>query len=227
MDKSIVHGKEINLSVWIKECSAPPVDSKCYTGGRNYTFCPIFMKNRGRNTTFFSFLLKYRGRNYTNFPETWNGGAYRWRLRDCSNSSALAMELLQSYTQPSICGNLHIVSNPHRSSSYLHNDNFNNTYRTKTLDYRRAVGPQFEEGAFPARHVIDFSATGGILVLVRDVTEKAVAGAAQDSMVRSKRIVLSRNHRSYKKLWHKTVLIQNYLLPCGSQIPMSHDPYGS
>ena len=39
-------------------------------GGRNYTFCPILMKNRGRNTTFSSFLLKYRGRNYTNFPET-------------------------------------------------------------------------------------------------------------------------------------------------------------
>ena len=53
-------------------------------GGRNYTFCPILMKNRGRNmtfssfllkyrgqnTTFSSFLLKYRGRNSTNFPET-------------------------------------------------------------------------------------------------------------------------------------------------------------
>ena len=39
-------------------------------GGRNYTFCPILMKNRGRNTTFSSFLLKYRGRNYTNFQET-------------------------------------------------------------------------------------------------------------------------------------------------------------
>ena len=37
--------------------------------GRNYTFCPILMKNRCRNTTFSSFLLKYRGRNYTNFPE--------------------------------------------------------------------------------------------------------------------------------------------------------------
>ena len=43
-------------------------------GGRNYTFCPILMKNRGRNTTFSSFLLKYRGRNYTNFPETWKRG---------------------------------------------------------------------------------------------------------------------------------------------------------
>ena len=43
-------------------------------GGRNYTFCPISMKNEGRNTTFSSFLLKYRGRNYTNFPETWKRG---------------------------------------------------------------------------------------------------------------------------------------------------------
>ena len=57
-------------------------------GGRNYTFCPILMKNRGRNTTFSSFLLKYRGqnttfssfllkyrgRNSTNFPETWKRG---------------------------------------------------------------------------------------------------------------------------------------------------------
>ena len=43
-------------------------------GGRNYTFCPILMKNRGRNTTFSSFLLKYRGRNYTNFPETQKRG---------------------------------------------------------------------------------------------------------------------------------------------------------
>ena len=32
-------------------------------GGRNYTFCPICMKNRCRNTTLSSFLLKYRGRN--------------------------------------------------------------------------------------------------------------------------------------------------------------------
>ena len=61
-------------------------------GGRNYTFCPIFMKNRGRNTTFSSFLLKYRGRNYTNFPETWKRGS-KWR---------------------SICSNLHIVSAPPR-----------------------------------------------------------------------------------------------------------------
>ena len=38
---------------------------------KNYTFCPILIKNRGRNTTFSSFLLKYRGRNYKNFPETW------------------------------------------------------------------------------------------------------------------------------------------------------------
>ena len=59
-------------------------------GGRNYTFCPILMKNRGRNTTFSSFLLKYRGRNYTNFPETWKRGS-KWR---------------------SICSNLHIVSAP-------------------------------------------------------------------------------------------------------------------
>ena len=58
--------------------------------GRNYTFCPILMKNRGRNTTFSSFLLKYRGRNYTNFPETWKRGS-KWR---------------------SICSNLHIVSAP-------------------------------------------------------------------------------------------------------------------
>ena len=57
-------------------------------GGRNYTFCPILMRNRGRNTTFStfllkyrgqnttfpSFLLKYRGRNTTNFPETWKRG---------------------------------------------------------------------------------------------------------------------------------------------------------
>ena len=57
-------------------------------GGRNYRFCPIFMKNRGwnttfssfllkyggQNTTFSSFLLKYRGRNSTNFPETWKRG---------------------------------------------------------------------------------------------------------------------------------------------------------
>ena len=32
-------------------------------GGRNYTFCPILMKNRGRNTTFSSFMLKYKGQN--------------------------------------------------------------------------------------------------------------------------------------------------------------------
>ena len=57
-------------------------------GGRNFTFCPILMKNtgwntfpnffllkyRGQNTTFSSFLLKYRGRNHTNFPETWKRG---------------------------------------------------------------------------------------------------------------------------------------------------------
>ena len=57
-------------------------------GCRNYTFCPILMKNRGRNTTFSSFLLKYRGqnttfssfllkyrgRNSTNFPGTWKRG---------------------------------------------------------------------------------------------------------------------------------------------------------
>ena len=57
-------------------------------GGRNYTFCPLFMKNMGRNTTFSlfllkyrgqntifsSFLLKYRGRNHTTFPETWKRG---------------------------------------------------------------------------------------------------------------------------------------------------------
>ena len=58
-------------------------------GRRNYTFCPIFMKNRGRNT-FSSFLLKYRVRNYTNFPETWKRGS-KWR---------------------SICNNLHRVSTP-------------------------------------------------------------------------------------------------------------------
>ena len=43
-------------------------------GGRDYTFCLIFMRNKGRNTTFSPFLLKYRGRNYTNFLETWKRG---------------------------------------------------------------------------------------------------------------------------------------------------------
>ena len=36
-------------------------------GGRNYTFCPILMKNRGRNTTFSSFLLKI-GVKIRHFP---------------------------------------------------------------------------------------------------------------------------------------------------------------
>ena len=63
--------------------------------GRNYTFCPILMKNRGRNTTFSSFLLKYRSRNSINFPETWNRGV-EWR---------------------SIYSNLHRVSTPPRESN--------------------------------------------------------------------------------------------------------------
>ena len=68
------------------------------TGGWNYTFCTILMKDRGWNMTFSSFLLRYRGGNYTNFPETWKrgggggGGGSKWW---------------------SICSNLHIVSTHH------------------------------------------------------------------------------------------------------------------
>ena len=73
-------------------------------GGRNYTFCPILMKNRGQNTTFSSILLKYRGQN-----TTFSSFLLKYRV-----------ETLQIFQRPekggskrrSIYSNLHRVSTP-------------------------------------------------------------------------------------------------------------------
>ena len=77
---------------------------------------------------------------------------------------------------------------PYRSSSNLHNDSFIITYRTR-ITRKSAVGPHFEEGAFPVHHVIDFSAAGGILGMVCDVTEKAVTSVAWDGREAADRVI--------------------------------------
>ena len=74
-------------------------------GGRNYTFCPILMKNRGRNTTFSTFVLKYRGQN-----TTFSSFLLKYRGRNSTNFQRPEKGGLK---QRSIYSNLHRVSTHH------------------------------------------------------------------------------------------------------------------
>ena len=95
---------------------------------------------------------------------------------------------------------------PYRSSSNLHNDSFIITYRMR-ITRKSAVGPHFEEGAFLVHHVIDFSAAGGILGMVCDVTEKAVTSVAWDGIGATIRSVSSLSSQNLEVMRRVTSLL--------------------